>query len=157
VPALSNSELLQSKLMFATCAMGLNGLAGPLGLPLAGLYARRLSLLWSGLAHIHIAHRFSSKQILSFFHGIYSLYHIVKIQIFHNNIYLINRILNFATTPQQIFFHQNRFRGNTYTIFLLEARNEAIAFIVLQQCKDIFAAQIRRCDIAVQTQPTLVW
>jgi hypothetical protein len=87
------------QLMLATCAMGLNGLAGPLGLPLTGLYARRLSLLWSGLAHIPIAHNFSSKQILSFFHGTYSLYHIVKIQIFHNIIYLLNRILNFATTP----------------------------------------------------------
>jgi hypothetical protein len=46
------------QLMLATCAMGLNGLAGPLGLPLARLYARWLSLLWSGLAHIPIAHQF---------------------------------------------------------------------------------------------------
>jgi hypothetical protein len=47
------------QLMLATCAMGLNGLAGPLELSLAGLYARRLSLLWSGIAHITIAHHFS--------------------------------------------------------------------------------------------------
>jgi hypothetical protein len=46
--------------MLATCALGLNGLAGPLGLPLAGLYARRLSLLWSGLAHIPIEQNFFS-------------------------------------------------------------------------------------------------
>jgi hypothetical protein len=39
-------------LLLATRAMGLNGMAGPLGLPLDGLYARRLSLLWPGFAHI---------------------------------------------------------------------------------------------------------
>jgi hypothetical protein len=63
------------QLMLATCAMGLNGLAGPLGLPLAGLYARRLSLLWSGLAHIPIAHNFFTQTNPLFFmvHIVYTI------------------------------------------------------------------------------------
>jgi len=50
-----------------------------------------------------------------------------------------------------------KFRGNTYMILHLEARKEAIAPHVLQQRTKKFATQIRRCYIAVQKQPTLVW
>ena len=42
-----------------------------------------------------------------------------------------------------------KFRGNTYMILHLEARKEAIAPHVLQQCTKKFATQIRRCYIAV--------
>jgi len=50
-----------------------------------------------------------------------------------------------------------KFRGNTYMLLHLEARKEAIAPYVLQQRTKKFATQIRRCYIAVQKQPTLVW
>ena len=50
-----------------------------------------------------------------------------------------------------------KFCGNTYMILHLEARKEAIAPHVLQQRTKKFATQIRRCYIAVQKQPTLVW
>ena len=50
-----------------------------------------------------------------------------------------------------------KFRGNTYMILHLEARKEAIAPHVLQQRTKKFATQSRRCNIAVQKQPTLVW
>ena len=50
-----------------------------------------------------------------------------------------------------------KFRGNTYMLFHLEARKEAIAPYVLRQCTKKFATQIRSCYIAVQKQPTLVW
>jgi len=49
-----------------------------------------------------------------------------------------------------------KFRGNTYMILHLEAR-KAITHHVLQQRTKKFATQIRRCYIAVQKQPTLVW
>ena len=50
-----------------------------------------------------------------------------------------------------------KFRGNTYMLLHLEARKEAIAPYVLQQHTKKFATQIRRCYIAVQKQPTLLW
>ena len=50
-----------------------------------------------------------------------------------------------------------KFHCNTYMLLHLEARKEAIAPYVLQQCTKKFATQTRRCYIAVQKQPTLVW
>ena len=50
-----------------------------------------------------------------------------------------------------------KFRGNTYMLLHLEAKKEAIAPHVLQQRTKKFATQIRRCYIAVQKQPALVW
>ena len=50
-----------------------------------------------------------------------------------------------------------KFHCNTYTLMHLEARKEAIAPYVLQQRTKKFATQIRRCYIAIQKQPTLVW
>ena len=50
-----------------------------------------------------------------------------------------------------------KFHYNTYMLLHLEARKEAIAPYVLQQRTKKFATQIRRCYIAVQKQPMLVW
>ena len=66
-----------------------------------------------------------------------------------------NKSDTFATTTTTSA--TTKFCGNTYMLLHLEARKEAIAPYVLQQHTKKFATQIRRCYIAVQKQPTLVW
>jgi hypothetical protein len=82
--------------MLATCAMGLNGLAGPLARWALRSPVEPVVVCLS--PHAHTTPFFHLNKSSLFF-MVHSLDHIVKIQIFHNNIYLLNHILNFATIP----------------------------------------------------------